>query len=167
MKSLWLELMKKKEIVDKIVEHLRKKVSLHMQAAKTAHAEATHEENVAEDKYDTRGLEASYLAAGQSRQMAEVAASHQEYASLFIKKFKPGEAIDVSALVELESRGEKHFYFFGPSAGGVEVEHQGKTIMVVTPQSPLGEKLEGRKKGETFKMKIGPFEDEYTVLSVS
>jgi len=158
--------MKKKEIVDKIVAHLRDKVSLHLQAAKTAHAEATHEENVAEDKYDTRGLEASYLAAGQSRQMAEVAEAHQEYAALFVKKFKPSDPVDISALVVLESRGEKSHYFFGPSAGGVEVDVEGKTIMVVTPKSPLGEKLDGRKKGDTFKMKIGPFEDEYKVLSV-
>lgn len=159
--------MKKKEIVDKIVAHLREKVSLHLQAAKAAHAEATHEENVAEDKYDTRGLEASYLAAGQSRQMEEVAAAHREYAALFIKKFKPSEPIDISALVVLESRGEKSHYFFGPSAGGVEVELDGKAIMVVTPSSPLGEKLEGRKEGDVFKMKIGPFEDEYNVVSVS
>ena len=30
-------------------------------------AKATNEENKAEDKYDTRGLEASYLAHGQSK----------------------------------------------------------------------------------------------------
>lgn len=37
------------------------------QATRTAHETATHEENVAENKYDTLGLEAAYLAAGQAR----------------------------------------------------------------------------------------------------
>jgi len=159
--------MKKKDVVEKIVAHLKEKVSLHLDAARTAHAEATHEENKAEDKYDTRGLEASYLAAGQSRQMEEVAAAHQEYAGLFVKKFKPTEPIDVTALVVLETRKEKQYYFIGPSAGGVEVELDGKTVLVITPQSPLGAKMMGRKKDETFKMKIGPFVDDYKVVSVS
>ena len=37
------------------------------QAARVAHEAATHEENIAENKYDTLGLEAAYLAAGQTR----------------------------------------------------------------------------------------------------
>lgn len=35
------------------------------QAARVAHETATHEENIAENKYDTLGLEAAYLATGQ------------------------------------------------------------------------------------------------------
>ena len=37
------------------------------QAARAAHETATHEENIAENKYDTLGLEAAYLATGQVR----------------------------------------------------------------------------------------------------
>lgn len=37
------------------------------QAAQIAHEAATHEENIAENKYDTLGLEAAYLATGQAR----------------------------------------------------------------------------------------------------
>ena len=37
------------------------------QAVRAAHETATHEENIAENKYDTLGLEAAYLATGQAR----------------------------------------------------------------------------------------------------
>ena len=37
------------------------------EAVRAAHETATHEENVAENKYDTLGLEAAYLATGQAR----------------------------------------------------------------------------------------------------
>ena len=94
--------MNKRTIVNQIIEQLRIKAGLHLTAAKSAHAEATHEEAVAEDKYDTRGLEASYLAAGQARQMEETAAAIQAYASLFVKKFSPGDPVDLTALVTLE-----------------------------------------------------------------
>ena len=37
------------------------------EAVRVAHEAATHEENIAENKYDTLGLEAAYLATGQAR----------------------------------------------------------------------------------------------------
>lgn len=159
--------MNKITLVDAIVAALRAKVELHVNAARAAHAEATHEESKQEDKYDTRGLEASYLAAGQARQTAEVAAALQEFAGMFLKKFPPGEPIDLTALVELEMKKERMFYFIGPAAGGLEVEHDGHNVLILTPQSPLGQQLIGRKQGDTFKFKVGPFIDAYRVASVA
>jgi len=61
----------KKKLILKVIEHLTSELELYTRAAKAAHAEATHEQSKAEHKYDTRGLEASYLARGQSKQAAE------------------------------------------------------------------------------------------------
>ena len=44
--------------------------------------EATDEQSKAENKYDTRGLEASYLARGQSRQARETEAALEQFAAL-------------------------------------------------------------------------------------
>ena len=60
--------MNKRELVNQIIQQLTGEVEVLFKAARAAHAEATHEQSKAEDKYDTRGLEASYLARGQSRQ---------------------------------------------------------------------------------------------------
>ena len=159
--------MNKTEVVQKIVAALREKAALHHDAARAAHAEATHEENIAEDKYDTRGLEASYLAAGQARQMAEVAEAIQTYAGLFLKKFGAKEPIDLTALVTLDTRGGEQVYFVGPAAGGLEVEVDGTQVLVITPSSPIGQKLVGQKAGATFTMKIGPFTDRYAIRKVA
>ena len=48
-------------------------------AAKRAHDTATGTESVAENKYDTFGLEASYLAHGQSVRVAECQADLHAY----------------------------------------------------------------------------------------
>ena len=61
----------KKALIGKIIEQLTAELELFAKAARASHAEATHEQSKAESKYDTRGLEASYLARGQSRQLAE------------------------------------------------------------------------------------------------
>ncbi|MCB1070904.1 MAG: GreA/GreB family elongation factor [Kiritimatiellae bacterium] len=159
--------MNKRTIVNQIIEQLRIKAGLHLTAAKSAHAEATHEEAVAEDKYDTRGLEASYLAAGQARQMEETAAAIQAYASLFVKKFSPGDPVDLTALVTLEVNRERQVVFIGPAGGGVEVQAGKTSVLVITPQSPLGTLLMGKKKGDVFTRTVGPFDDQYRVVSIA
>lgn len=159
--------MNKAALLKKIMGELTAQMERYAGAASTARAEAIDEENQAEDKYDTRGLEASYLAAGQSRQMAETAEALQKFGVLKPVRFAAGSAIDVGALVELKTRRETNLYFIGPSAGGTEVVHGKQTVLVLTPQSPLGAQLVGRKAGDKLKMKIGGLVDDYTITAVS
>ena len=51
-------------------------------AAQTAYEAATHEENVAENKYDTLGLEASYLATGQARRVEAIRPALKRYPAM-------------------------------------------------------------------------------------
>ena len=158
--------MNKRAIIQKITAKLVAELEIYFRAAQFSRAEATHESNKAENKYDTRGLEASYLARGQSRQAAELEAAIAEYQKLGVKKFAPGDAIAVGALVELEHGGENSFYFVGPRAGGTEVIHDRKEILVITPQSPLGEQLIGRKSGEQPQLTFGGAKAAAKILSV-
>jgi hypothetical protein len=58
-------------------------------AARASHAEATHESSKAESKYDTRGLEAAYLAGGQARQVKEILDSIKAYEALATPALAP------------------------------------------------------------------------------
>ena len=147
--------MNKRALINKITAKLAEELAVYFRAAQFSRAEATHESNKAENKYDTRGLEASYLARGQSKQAAELEAAIAEFEKLGARKFAAGDAIAVGALVELEQGGEKMFYFLGPRAGGTEVIHDKKEILVITPQSPLGEQLAGKKSGDSFQLRLG------------
>jgi|ERR1043166_2661734 transcription elongation GreA/GreB family factor len=159
--------MNKRAIVKKIIAKLTEDMALSIKAARTAHEEATHEESKAEDKYDTRGLEAAYLAGGQARQAAETEKAIVAYETLSLQKFSAKDPIDLTALVELESDGERIFYFLGPASGGLELDHDGKEVLVITPQAPLGQNLIAKKQGDKVKMKIGGLPVEYRVVSVS
>jgi hypothetical protein len=158
--------MNKRAIVKKIITQLNDDMALSVKAARTAHEEAIHEESKAEDKYDTRGLEAGYLASGQARQAAETEKAIAQYETLTLRKFGAKDPIDLTALVELESDGERIFYFLGPVGGGLELTHDGKQVLVITPQAPLGLNLIGKKQGDKLKMKIGGLPVEYRVVSV-
>jgi transcription elongation GreA/GreB family factor len=156
----------KRLIIKKITAKLAGELEVYFRAAEFARAEATHEQNKAEHKYDTRGLEASYLAHGQSRQAAEIEAAIGEFEKLNARTFASGEAIGLGALVELEHGGERTIYFLGPRAGGTEVIQDKKEILVITPQSPLGEQLLGKKQGDQPQLNFGGAKQPATIVSV-
>jgi len=158
--------LNKPAIIEKIIAALASELDGYTRSAGAAHAEATDEQSKAENKYDTRGLEASYLARGQSRQAAEVMQAIQQYESLAARPFAPGEPIDLGAVVELERGAERSVYFVGPRGGGTEVECDGRAVLVITPQSPLGQQLLGRTRGERLQMAAGGVADSYHIIAV-
>ena len=158
--------MNKKQLLKKIISSLSESLGVLVKAAQASHAEATHESSRAESKYDTRGLEAAYLAGGQARQAKEIMDSIKTYEALALKDFGPAEPIDLTALVELDSDGTRAWYFVGPKNGGLEIKFQGKEVTVITPQSPLGQNLLGRKAGDHWTTKLGGSTLKYRVHSV-
>ena len=158
--------MNKPALVAAILTHLDRELDRYLQGASEARAAATDGESRAENKYDTRGLEASYLARGQSIQAREIAAARRQFAALETRAFGPGEAVTLGALVELAGGGERLWYFLGPAAGGTEIMHEGREVLVITPGSPLGRELLGQTPGG--RVRVGPGADgEYRVASVS
>lgn len=159
--------MKKAQLIRQIIASLTESLVVLEKAARASHEEATHESSRAESKYDTRGLEAAYLAGGQARQAKEILDSIKAYEALATRDFAPDEPIDLTALVELDADGTRATYFIGPKSGGLEIKHRGKEIMVITPQSPLGQNLMGRKAGQRWAAKLGGSTVKYQIVSVS
>jgi len=139
----------KSAILEKIRSDLRAQMERLTKAALDAHAAATDPGSKAEGKYDTRSLEASYLAAGQARQVDDLAEAVRIFETLVLPDFAMGDAIDVGALAEVELHGETCHLLLVPSAGGLIVEDQGKEITLLTPDSALYRKLLGMHVGES------------------
>ena len=158
--------MNKARLIEEIVASLGTRLEVLEKAARASHARATHESSKAESKYDTRGLEAAYLAGGQARQAKEIQDSIKTYRALATKGFARDEPIDLTALVELGVGHGRSLYFIGPKHGGLEVEHEGKEITVITPQSPLGQNLMGKKAGHRWTDKVGGAVTTYYIVSV-
>jgi transcription elongation GreA/GreB family factor len=158
--------MKKAQLIKQIVARLAESLGVLENAARASHEEATHESNKAESKYDTRGLEAAYLAGGQARQAKEIVESIKTYEALVTKDFAPGEPIGLTALVEVDADGTPSTYFIGPKNGGLEINYRRQEVMVITPQSPLGQNLMGRKVGQRWAAKLGGSTVKYQVVSV-
>ncbi len=159
--------MNKRALIQKIIALLAKEVESYARSARASQAEATDEQSKAENKYDTRGLEASYLAHGQSRQAAEMEEAVEQFHTMPVRDFGAGDAIDLGALVEVDRQGKTTRYFIGPRAGGTEVVHAGKSVLVITPQSPLGRQLMGAKAGDRLQIDVGGSREDCRVSAVA
>lgn len=147
--------MSKRALLDAVIAKLEAELAALTQAACATHAEATDEENKAEDKYDTRGLEASYLALGQSKAAEEAAQAVAQFRALPPRDFTAEDPIGLGALATLQIQGRPTHYFIGPRAGGTEIAHEGRSVLVITPSSPLGRQLVGRRSGDEFTLDQG------------
>lgn len=140
--------MNKSDLREHILAHLRAELALQSGAAQLARDEAISEESRPENQYDTHSLEAGYLAEGQARLAAEIEASIAIFSGLALPTFAPGAPVALGALVETEARGRFARYFLAPRGGGLEFPAGKSTVLVVTPQSPLGRQLLGKRVGD-------------------
>ncbi len=141
--------MDKTRLRQAIIERITAELESQTHAALMSRDEATHEESKPESKYDTHAQEAAYLAEGQAKLAAELSESLALYQGMPLAAFTPAQPIGLGAVVTLDASGRKTHYFIGPRNGGIEITFDGVQIIVVTPQSPLGRLLVGRRVGET------------------
>jgi len=126
-----------------------------LEAAERAHAAAlegaTHSEARAENPKDTRGLEQSYLARGQAQRVAELAAGVAAVTALAARGFAPTDPIAVGALVTVDEDGQPQRLFVAPHGGGSVLAGG---VQVVTPTSPLGRALLGKRARDDVELRL-------------
>ncbi len=157
----------KKALITRIMKDLDGRLDVLYQSARAAYEGATHDESKAEDKYDTRGLEASYLAGAQAKRTEELEEAIARYRNLAPRSFSTSDPVALTALVLLEVNGVESLYFIGPEAGGTRLIQGGETITVITPKAPLGKKLIGNMADDEFNLTIGGIKRSYTIVSVA
>ena len=158
--------MTKRKLIDEIIQLLNADLELVTRSALTAHEEATHEESQAEDRHDTRGLEASYLAAAQASRASELQRLIQVYRFLHLPEYQSGDLIGPGALVELDLNGRRSCYFLVPQGGGMSLLLEGKPVRVITPNTPLGDALLGQSVGSLVEVESGEVQREYRVTEI-
>ncbi|MGK5093448.1 transcription elongation factor GreAB [Deltaproteobacteria bacterium TL4] len=159
--------MNKQTILNLVIAKLTDDLALTKKAALTAYDVATSDENIAENKYDTLSLEASYLARGQAKRVQELEEALSLYKHLILKEFCEHSPIYLSALVSLVDEDDcKKILFIGPTAGGINIEHEGQEITVISPNSPLGKCLMGNTAQNTIELGVAQTVKEYEITDV-
>lgn len=159
--------MDKNQLLQDVLAHLQADLEQASLAALSAHEAATHEENVAENKYDTLGLEAAYLASGQARRVEELRQTLITWRQLRPRPFDEVQGIELGALILLASEdGHEQWLFLGPQGASMKLQHAGQNIQVLSNAAPLGRLLLGKHPGEEITLPMGQRLQAFEVLTV-
>ena len=154
-------------VVNTIIEQLEKTLAVQIKAAKDAHMAATHSESVAESKYDTFGLESSYLAQGQQKRVEEVT-----LALHYFKQLKPddnsnAEFITCPCIISLLSDQQSLYFMLAQYAGGLKVVFESLELRVITPASPIGKKLLDKMLGDEVDISVNGQQLAFEIINIS
>ena len=144
--------MNKLEILARFIELQEAKLQQHHRAAGDAFKGATDSEVKSESKYDTRAIEASYLARGHALQIDGLTQELHALKNFQPALYQPGQAIGLGSLVVLNSATETYAYYLLPACGGIDTTAiYDKTPIEVTGltlDAPIAQTLEGLTKGD-------------------
>ena len=104
--------------------------------------------------------------ATSDERQSELRAQLQMYRFLPKRTYSNEDLVVPSALVTLKTGAVEAYYFVVPQGGGLITEVDGKPLQVITPNSPLGEKLLGKKVGDAFQVEVRNGVRQYEVTSL-
>lgn len=125
---------------------------------------ATHEQAKPENDKDTRALEQSYLARGQAKRAGELREGLAAVRRMELRAFPADQPIDVGALVTAKE-GQRTVQFWVALHGGGARLASG-SVQVVTPKSPLGEAIIGKRVGEECEVLTRGTRREFELVGI-
>ena len=124
-------------------------------ASRDAAAYATDEESKAREKYETQGLEASYLARGQATHAREIAEAIESLEQLLAEHSETQAVAGLGAMVQVALAGAEEWFLIGKLGGGEVIQYDRHELTLITPQSPVAAALEGLTEGAEFRLPNG------------
>jgi hypothetical protein len=168
-------MMDKSLLQQQVLEQLAQDLLQAEEAVRVAHETATHEENIAENKYDTLGLEAAYLASGQARRAEAIRQAMAHWRQWRPLPYDAGLGIQLGALVCLvdandeqqqQQQQQQQQLFLGPAGGSMKLLSGAQPVQVISTEAPLGRALLGKCEGDEVSIQGAPSRQLFEVLWV-
>jgi transcription elongation GreA/GreB family factor len=158
--------VEKKKILDQLIAKAKEDLRLAKEAADSAASYRESGDMKAEGKYDTRSIEAGYLAGAQKKRVDEMQLELQLLEEIPRHDYGDDDDIAIGALVHIEHKGKTRPYLLSPTAGGTLVDVDGVAVMVLSVFSPIGQELIGLKVGDEFEVRAPSELRQYLVTMV-
>jgi transcription elongation GreA/GreB family factor len=161
--------MDKQFLVEQLAERLRASLVVARTAEKAAAEEARDGATAAEKRENARvSQEYSSLARGQGQRADKVLAELALLTSFRPARLPAKAPITLGAIVEVEDEALGRTFFLAPAGAGVELTGPGGDgfLSVVTPLSPIGKAVLGRRLGESVEVTVQGEPREWTITFV-
>lgn len=137
----------KKLILDALLLKLHSELELAKAALKSTKQLVNSDDMKSEGKYDTRGIEAGYLAGAQERRVKEL---QMDLASLKNINIEPKHEIAPGSLVYTKNK----IYFVTSSSGGHKLVVEGHKINIVSMHAPIISRLQDEEDEQIVVLTI-------------
>jgi hypothetical protein len=144
--------LSKQALKEELVRILAADLEARERAHRAALEGATHEEAKPENDKDTRALEQSYLARGEALRIEELRGGLADVVAMPLREFKEGAPAALGALVTAQEGDEVVALWVAPYGGGNRLADD--AVKVVTPKSPLGRGLLGKRVGDECEIPL-------------
>ena len=161
--------MDKQFLVDQLTEQLRESAAVARRAGQAAADEARDGASPAEKREDARvHQENSTLARAQAERAQRAAAELSVLETFHPPNFAANGAVALGAIVEVEDGDQGRTFFLAPVGAGVELTGPGGDgfLSVVTPKSPVGQAVLGKRVGDTVEVTVKGEPREWTITYV-
>lgn len=164
--------MDKQHLVSQLRDHLLGSARVARTARDNAATEAREGATPAEKREDARtAIEQGSLARAHDRRLEEAQSAVEALAGFAPPRWRQDAPIFVGALVEIEDEDtrEGRTVFLAPVGAGVTLEGPGGdgVFSVITPASPLGRAMIGRKVGDAIDVTIDGEPRSYEITWVA
>src|SRR6187551_370744 len=144
-----------------VVKRLAEDLLQAEQAVRAAHETATHEENIAENKYDTLGLEAADLVR-RAEAIRQALANWRQFRP---RPYDVRQGVQLGALVCLvDSDDKQQHLFLGPDGGSMRWVSGTQLVQVISRETPLGRAMLGKCEGDEVSIQVAPNRQQFEVL---
>ena len=157
--------MNKKKILEHLIDTLNTELTKSKEAYETAKNLTQEPDFKAESKWDTRSIEAGYLAGAQKKRVDELEMDVKMIEELCEESHKKKKTIGIGSLVDIEFNGQTRKYFIAPTAGGTMVNIDGEIALVISVFSPIGNGVLDLVEGDSFEVEMKGGNREYEVIA--
>ncbi len=154
----------KQALKDELIAALKDELDTIERAQHETAAGVTHAEAKPENDKDTRALEQSYLARGQAARVEGMRADLAEAQAMAVRAFGEEQPAALGALVTVDQGGATLVLLIAPAGGGTKLA--AGAVQVVTPRSPLGRAVLGKRAGDGAEVVLGGKTRELEILDV-
>ncbi len=167
----------KRFLIEQLAAHLRRTDDVARRAGEEAREAARSLQTESEKKEDGRAaIEFGSLATGQSARSRKVQEELQQLAAFWnrgVPHFSSTSSVGLGAMVDLVVEGEdgeqERTFIMLPVGAGTELTGPGGDgfLSVITPASPVGRALMGRRAGDYVEVTINKETREWRLVEVS
>lgn len=159
--------MNKKIIKEQLLSTLNQEIKQIEEIAQSSKDYANSDSVKSDGKYDTRGVEAGYLAGAQFKRLEELKLEKKLITDMHYRDFKAGEKVAIGALVDIRFNNLVKKYFIASTAGGSMLKIGKDIILVISVFSPIGAEVVGLSVGDDFEVEVNGSSRHYEILGIS